>query len=89
MTCSGNMQVRSAALRWLGEHFGAESIGVCDRTIDIFPSRPPRSEIEAMELAVMVKTYSHAPSCANVNIDVPDFAFYLLQSPIWSLSWID
>lgn len=78
-----------AALRWLGEHFGVELIGICDRTIDFLPRRPPRNRLEAMELALLVRTYANSPSTANVNIGVPDFAVYLLQSRIWSLSWGD
>lgn len=78
-----------AALRWLGEHFGVELIGVCDRTIDFLPCKPSRNRLEVMKLAVMVNTYANSPSTANVNIDVPDFAVYLLQSTIWSLSWCD
>jgi hypothetical protein len=78
-----------AALRWFGDRFGVELIGVCSRTIDFLPCIPPRTRDEAMELAMMVKTYSNSPSCANVNIDVPDLAVYLMRSPIWSLSWGD
>ncbi len=76
-----------AAVRWLGDQFGVELIGICDRTIDFLPGKPPRNRLEAMELAVLVRTYANSPSTANANIDVPDFAVYLLQSRIWSFSW--
>jgi hypothetical protein len=79
----------AAALRWFAEHFGVALIGVCDRTIDFLPARRPRNRIEAMELAVMVNSYANSPSGANVNADVPHFASYLLESPIWSFSWAD
>jgi hypothetical protein len=78
-----------AFLRWLSEHWGAELIGIGDRTLDVLPGQRPATEREALILAKSVRTYAIEPITGDVNIKVPQWAAFLKDSPFWSFCFAD
>jgi hypothetical protein len=78
-----------AFLRWLSERWGAELIGIGDRTLDVLPGRRPTTEREAMVLAKDVNCYAFEPITGDVNCKVPHWAAFLMHSPFWSFCFAD
>jgi hypothetical protein len=71
-------------LRWLADRYGAELIGIGDRTLDVLPLRRPTTQHEAMLLARMIHTYAVCPETGDENTKKPQWAAFLMHSPLWS-----
>jgi hypothetical protein len=81
-------QVHVAALRWLHDQFGAELIGLQDRTLEFLPRRRPATWTEAVRAADLLCAYSHCPATSeNEGATTAELAVFLLQSTYWSCCW--
>src|SRR5262249_19563893 len=81
-------QVHVAALHWLHEQFGAELIGLQDRTLELLPGRRPQTWAEAVRAADQPRAYSHCPATSeNELASTPELAVYLMESTYWSCCW--
>ena len=76
-----------AALRWLEDSYGAELLGISDRTLDVWPFSRPTTREEALRLAVDISTYATCPMTGDENTQPPQWAAYLLNSRVWSFCW--
>jgi hypothetical protein len=81
-------QVHVAALLWLHDQFGAELIGVQDRTLELLPGRRPQTWAEAVRAADQLSAYSHCPATSeNEFATISELAVFLLESTYWSCCW--
>lgn len=81
-------QVHVAALRWLHDQFGAELIGLQDRTLELLPRKRPATWAEAARAADQLTAYSHCPATSeNELASASELAVFLMESAYWSFCW--
>ena len=80
-------QVHVAVGHWLHDGYGAELVGLADRTLEFLPGRRPQSEREALCLAADLRGYAHAICTADINAGVAEIASSLMNSSVWTFGW--
>jgi hypothetical protein len=80
--------IHVAALKWLSDRHGAELVGIDDRVLEVVPRRRPRNKTEAVTSAAILGTYASCPiTSENERASLEDWAWYLMQSKLWSFCW--
>lgn len=81
-------QVHVAALRWLHDRFGAELIGIEDRTLEVLPRVRPQTWADAVRAADLLTAYSSCPvTSENELATTSELAVYLTESEYWTFCW--